>query len=207
MSNFYKRSQKKISQSKDGKILAENFFSLFTLNLLGYIFPLITLPYLARVIGVDKFGELAFALSIVIYFQTFVDFGFNYTGVRDIARIRNDKNKVSRIFSTIMVTKIGFMLISFVLLLLCINLFPLFYENRLILLLTFLYIPGHILFPDWFFQAMEEMKYITLLNLLAKLLFTGLVFVFIKEKSDYIFQPILVCSWVLSLRFNFNYID
>lgn len=191
MSNLYKKSQKKISQSKDAKILAENFLSLSALKLLGYIFPLITLPYLARVIGVDKFGELAFAAAIVIYFQTLVDFGFNYTAVRDIARIRDDSNKVSRIFSTIMVAKIILMLISLALLLVCIYIFPSFYENRQILLLTFLYIPGYIIFPDWFFQAMEQMKYITLLNLLAKLLFTGLVFVFIKEKSDYIFQPIL----------------
>lgn len=182
---------KNIGKNKEVKVIAENFISLSALKVLGYVFPLITLPYLARVIGVDKFGEIAFALAIVIYFQTFVDFGFNYTAVRDIARIRGDKNGVSRIFTTIMVTKIILMVFSFLVLLICIYLIPSFKENRLLLLLTFLYIPGYILFPDWFFQAMEEMKYITLLNLLAKLLFTGLVFVFIKEKSDYILQPIL----------------
>jgi PST family polysaccharide transporter len=182
---------KNIGQNKEVKILAENFISLSALKVLGYVFPLITLPYLARVIGVDKFGEIAFALAVVVYFQTFVDFGFNYTAVRDIARIRGDKNGVSRIFSTIIVTKIILMVFSFLVLLICIYLIPSFKENRLILLLTFLYIPGYILFPDWFFQAMEEMKYITLLNLLAKLLFTSLIFVFIKEKSDYILQPIL----------------
>jgi len=67
---------------------------------------------------------------------------------------------------------------------------PLFRENYVVILVTFLLVPGHIMFPDWFFQAVERMKYITILNLLSKLLFTIAVFVFIKEKSDYILQPL-----------------
>ncbi|MBN1185885.1 MAG: oligosaccharide flippase family protein [Bacteroidales bacterium] len=177
--------------STEAKVLSTNFLSLASLRILGYIFPLITVPYLARVIGVDKFGEIAFGVSTIIYLQTIIDFGFNYTAVRDIARIKNDKNKVSEIFSTVMITEIFLMFFSFILLIFCIYTFSFFYKYRLILLLTFLYIPGHILFPAWFFQAMEQMKYITFLNLLSKLIFTLLVFVFIKDKGDYIFQPIL----------------
>ena len=181
----------KFKQSKEAKVLAENFLSLSALKLLGYIFPLITLPYLARVIGVEKFGVIAFATAIIMYFQTVVDFGFNYTAVRDIARNRDNISSMSRIFSTIMATRVLLMVISFAILMLCIYTIPSFYENRLILLLTFLYVPGYILVPEWFFQAMEQMKYITVMNLLSKLLFTLLVFVFIKVKSDYIYQPIL----------------
>jgi O-antigen/teichoic acid export membrane protein len=187
-----RKFRKDIGRSRDAKVLTENFISLSVLKVLGYIFPLITLPYLARVIGVDKFGEIAFAAAIIIYFETFIDFGFNFTAVRDIAINRNDQEKVSKIFSTIMLTKILLALVSLILLLGLIWLVPLFRDNRLILLLTFLYLPGYILFPDWFFQAMENMKYITFINLISKLLFTVLVFVFIKEKSDYIFQPVLI---------------
>src|SRR5690606_33998255 len=53
-------------------------------------------------------------------------------------------------------------------------------------------VPGHILFPDWFFQGMERMKYITILNLLAKFFFTVMVFIFIKDKSDFILQPLFI---------------
>jgi O-antigen/teichoic acid export membrane protein len=186
------RLVRKIKGSNEARILAENFISLSALKVLGYIFPLITLPYLARVIGVDKFGEIAFAAAVIVYFQTIVDYGFNYTAVRDIARNRTDLKIVSGIFSTIMTIKVILLFISFIILLLCIFIFPSFYENRLILLLTFLYIPGGILFPDWFFQGMEKMKYITIMNLLSKAIFTGLVFVIIKEKSDYIYQPVLI---------------
>jgi O-antigen/teichoic acid export membrane protein len=183
--------KQKYGKSKEVKVLAENFLSLSALKLVGYVFPLINLPYLARVIGVDKFGEIAFAFSIIIYFQTLVDFGFNYTAVRDIARTRDNIQSVSRIFSTIMATRVLLMVLSLILLLLCIYTVPVFYANRLILLLTFLYIPGYIILPEWFFQAMEDMKYITYMNLLSKLIFTILIFVVIKQKSDYIYQPIL----------------
>ena len=69
-------------------------------------------------------------------------------------------------------------------------------------------VPGHILFPDWFFQALERMKYITILNLLSKLLFTIAIFVFIKDKSDYIYQPLFVSlgfilSGIISLYYIF----
>lgn len=178
-------------RNKDVKILSTNFASLTLLKVAGYIFPLITLPYLARVIGVDMFGELAFAAAIVIYFGTIVDYGYNYTATRDVAKNKDNLEYVSKVFSTVLVTRIMLMLISLIILVICIYTIPLFYEKRLILWLTFLYIPGQILFPEWFFQAVEEMKYITLINIISKFLFTVMVFLVIKVKSDYIYQPVL----------------
>lgn len=183
---------KSLAQNKDVKALSENFISLTLLKVAGYIFPLITLPYLARVIGVDSFGELAFAASIVIYFETITDFGFNFTATRDVAKNRNDIVLVSRIFSNVFFSKILLMVVCIVIFVIFVYSIPFLYEKRMLLWLTFLYIPGHILFPAWFFQAVEQMKYITLLNLFSKLLFTVLVFVVIKEKSDYILQPVLI---------------
>lgn len=178
-------------KSQNSKVLVSNFSSLLCLQLANYVLPLITLPYLARVLGVEKFGVLAFAMSVITYFHTFVDFGFNYTAVRDIAKNRNNLKYVSEIFCTVMYGRIILMILSFCLLLVLIFLIPFFYENRCILVLTFLYIPGYILFPEWFFQAMEEMKYITILNIIAKLIFTSLIFIVIRSEDDYIYQPIL----------------
>ncbi len=178
-----------------------NFVWLSILKVVGYVFPLITMPYLARVIGVAGFGEIAFAASIVVFFETFTDFGFNYTATRDIARCRDDRDAVSTIFSNVFWSKLLLMIIAFIILCILIFAIPSLYEKRLLLFLTFLYIPGHILFPDWFFQAMEDMKYITILNVLSKTLFTTLVFVVIKEQSDYVWQPMLTAIgyWVSGL--------
>ena len=67
----------------DAKVVASNFSWLLLLQIAGYIFPLITLPYLARVVGVDGIGKIAFASSIIIWIQTFADWGFNFTYNKD----------------------------------------------------------------------------------------------------------------------------
>lgn len=194
----------KIQKSKDGRTLVANFGYLSLLQVASYLFPLITMPYLARVIGVDGFGKIAFASAIMVWFQTIADWGFNYTATRDVAKNRDNKELVSKIFSNVLWARCLLMVVSFLLLLLLIAVVPKFRENQEILLISFLLIPGHILFPDWFFQAMERMKYITILNLIAKFLFTIAIFVFIKEKSDYLLQPLFtslgfVVSGVIAL--------
>lgn len=196
--NVFKNKRIAIFQNSDAKALVSNFTWLAILKIFSYIFPLITLPYLSRVIGVDNFGEIAFATSIMIFIETFVDFGFNYTATRNLARERTDLVIVSKIFSNVLWAKILLMTIGFIILLVLIYTIPSLYEKRLLLLLTFLYIPGHIIFPDWFFQAMEKMKYITIMNVLSKLLFTILIFVVIREKNDYVWQPLLsaIGYWV-----------
>lgn len=190
--NRIRNAYNRINNSKDAKTLVTNFGYLSLLQVAGYVFPLITMPYLARVIGVDGFGKVAFASAIVVWFQTVADWGFNYTATRDVAKNRDDKEKVSEIFSNVLWARCLLMIISFLLLLIVISIVPTLRENYAVILVTFLLVPGHIMFPDWFFQAMERMKYITILNLLSKLLFTILVFVFIKEKKDFILQPLFI---------------
>ena len=189
----------RLKKSKDGSALASNFGYLMLLQIAGYAFPLITIPYLARVIGVEGFGKIAFAAAVVVWFQTVADWVFNYTATRDVAQNRDNPEKVSEIFSNVLWARIFLMLCSFMLLMGIITAIPYFKENQTILLITFLMVPGHILFPDWFFQAMERMKYITIFNLLSKALITALVFIFIKEKADFILQPLFISlGYVLS---------
>lgn len=177
--------------NKDVKILIENFFSLSILQIVSYIFPILTLPYLANVIGVNKFGEIAFASAVIGYFQTIVDYGFNYTATRDIAKNKNDINRISEIFSYVMWSKALLAAISIIILLILIIIFPLFSGMKTLLAYSFLLIIGHILFPEWLFQGLEKMKYITILNVISKSIFTISIFVFIKNESDYIYQPLI----------------
>ena len=196
---------------------ASNFVSLSVLKVVGYIFPMIVLPYLARVIGVNKFGELAFAASVVVFFEALVDYGFNYTATRDVSKNKDDLEYVSKVFSTVMTARLILVLISLVLLVLCILIFPIFQDNKVILLLTFSYVIGYSLFPEWIFQAIEKMKYITILNIVSKSVFTLLVFFFIREEEDYFFQPLLTAigflvSGIISLlvlrrKFNIVFIQ
>ncbi len=178
--------------SKDGKSLLANFTWLSILQIVGYVFPLITYPYLARVIGVDGFGKIAFAGAIIAWAQTIVDWGFNYTATRDVAKNREDAQTVSRIFSNVLWARVFLTIVSFLLLCVLIIIIPTFRCNSAVILVSFLMIPGHIFFPEWFFQAYERMRYTSIINIVIKIIFTIAVFFLIKDTDDYILQPLLI---------------
>lgn len=186
-------------RTQDGKRLFENFLSLSSLQIASYIFPIITLPYLARVLGVEYYGKIAFASTIIVYFQTFVDYGFIYSSVRDISLCRDDKEKVSIIFSTTMYARLFLSLISFLILIILIFMVPYFYDMSKILICTYLIVPGHAIFAEWLFQGIEKMKYITIFNLLMKAAFTISIFIFVKQQSDYYLQPLLSALGYISV--------
>lgn len=181
-----------LKNNTDARRLSANVLYLTLLKIAEYLLPLITIPYLSRVIGVDGLGAIAFAAAVVLWLQTISDWGFNYSATRDVARIRDDINAVSEIFSNVFWARCMLMVVSLLILSLLILCFDKFYDNRIVLLLTFLLIPGRILFPEWYFQAIEQMKYVTILNLLTKGLFTAAIFVFIKRAEDYFLQPLFL---------------
>lgn len=182
---------KQINSSKDGKTVFANFGYLSLLQVAGYVFPLISMPYLARVIGADGFGKIAFASAIVVWIQTISDWGFNLTATRDVAQNRDNKELVSRIISNVLWARSVLTLLSGIILLLVVLLVPYLRENADIIFVTFLLVPSYILFPEWFFQAIEKMKYTTFFNFFLKLVFTVAVFVFIHKREDYLIQPLL----------------
>lgn len=192
MLNKIKVLKNRLSTNKDGKALASNFGYLMIMQVTGYIFPLLTIPYLARVIGVEGFGKIAFAAAVIVWFQTITDWGFSYTATRDVARNRDNLEKVSEIFSNVLWAKSLLAIISFIVLFVLTESLPYLKENQILLFITFLLVPAKILFADWFFQAIEKMKFITVFDLIAKAIFTLCVFIFVQEKSDFILQPLFL---------------
>lgn len=192
MLNRIKALKNRISANKDGKALASNFGYLMIMQITGYIFPLLTIPYLAKVIGVDGFGKIAFAAAVIVWFQTITDWGFSYTATRDVARNRDSLEKVSEIFSNVLWAKSLLALVSFIILFILTEFIPYLKENQILLFITFILVPAKILFADWFFQAIEKMKFITIFDLISKAIFTLCIFIFVKEKSDFILQPLFL---------------
>lgn len=178
-------------KSKDGKTLLENFVSLSAIQLIGMVLPLITLPYVLRVMGFEKYGIIVFATALVAYFQSLTDFSFKITAVRDVAIFKDSQNKLNLIYSKVITIKTIFLLLSLLLIGSIVYLYPPFYEYRLIYGLCMLSLVGHTLFPEWFFQGIEKMRYITYLNIGIKVFFTLCVFVFIKAEEDFWIYPLL----------------
>ncbi len=175
----------------DKKRLLSNFFSLSALRGANLILPLITLPYLVRVLGVDNFGLISFAVSIIMYFNILVSFGFELSATREISIHRENSKKVSEIFSAVMVIKGILFIISFFILSILILFVNTFNEYIILYYATFGIVAGNVLFPRWFFQGMERMKYITIINVISRIIFTILIFVLVRDSKDFIYVPIL----------------
>ncbi len=182
---------KLVFNTPDKKRLLENFLSLSVLQGANYILPLITLPYLVRVLGAEKFGLLAFAQAFVLYFSILVNYGFGLSATREVSIHRENKQKLNEIFSSVTIIKTVFFIVSLLIMSVIVFSFDKFRNDWIVYYLYFFGMVSSILFPVWLFQGLEKMKYITFLNLISKLLFTVLVFVVIKEESDFYLVPVL----------------
>ena len=173
------------------KRLFENFISLGALQIISYVIPLVTLPYLSRVLSVANFGLVFFAFSFVQYFIMLTDYGFGLSATREIAVNRHNQNNLSNIFNSVMTIKFLLLVISFLILLVMIVCIPKLRSDWLVFVLSFFMVVGNTIYPVWFFQGMEHMKYITFLNILSKTIFLLLIFIFVKNDSNYILVPFL----------------
>lgn len=175
----------------DKKRILRNIFSLGAIQLVAYALPLITIPYLIHVIGFERIGLIAFSSALVTYLSIVCDYGFSLTGAQQVAVVKEDIVRVSEIYSAIMAVKVLlFILCSFILILLAF-LFDFIMEFWLLYALTFGMVFGQALLPAWLFQGLEEMKMLAVINIIPKVILTGLVFFVVKDEFDYIYVPAL----------------
>lgn len=192
--------------------IVSNFFSLSVLQFANYLAPLITVPYLVRVLGPEKFGLVAFANAFTLYLVTLSDYGFRWSATRKIAIFREDRNRRNSIFSAVILIRFGLMVLGLIILAALLALVPKFGSEWRVYLFAFGTVVGNVLFLDWFFQGMERMKYITLLSLIGRVIFTVAIFIFIEEPREYVYVPLfnslgivtvgVASLWVVYRRFD-----
>jgi PST family polysaccharide transporter len=180
---------------RGGKKILGNFLALTSVQVANYLLPLVTVPYLVRVIGIEKYGLVAFAQSLIQYFVTLTDYGFNLSAPRDISVARRDDGRnIGLIFVSVVVVKLCLMLLSITILVILLIVVPRFRSEWTLFLFTFGQVIGSVLSPFWFFQGIEKMKYITFLNFVDKLIFTLLLFLIIRKPADYLYVPLLTSA-------------
>lgn len=180
----------KIVVSKN-KTLVQNFSYLSILQVFNLVLPLLTYPYLIRVLGKAVYGEVIFAQTIAVFFMIFIDFGFNITATKQISIHRDDKVKLSEIISSTLIIKIILGLVSFSILIILLYLVPVFNGNKLLYILSFGICLNEMFFSQWFFQGTEQMKYITIISVASRLVFVFFIFLLVNTKEDYLLIPLL----------------
>jgi len=170
--------------------MVSNFLALVVLQGINYLLQLISYPYLLRTLAIERFGLVFWAYAIIQYFVTFTDFGFNLSGTKYIAQHRDYPDKINQFLNSAFIGRIVLGLISLVGLFILIFSFQRFHNEALLFLCYFGIIVGNVMFPLWYFQGIEQMKYITLFNLIAKSLSILPIFVFVKRPEHYIYVPV-----------------
>ncbi|WP_304343806.1 oligosaccharide flippase family protein [Chryseobacterium koreense] len=171
--------------------IIENFSFLSLIQVVSLVSPLITYPYLIKVLGLELYGTVIFAQAVVSYLSLVVNFGYHTTGPKEVSILRNHIRELSAFVSSVFIVKTVLWLITFVLFMLVISFFDYFRPYFLLYFFTFFVTVGDVLFPIWFFQGIEKMKYISYINIFVKLIFVVCIYIFIKEKSDYLLIPII----------------
>lgn len=180
------------------KKLAINFSSLTALQISNYVIPLITFPYLVRVLGPANFGLANFAFAFLVYFNTVIEFGFNFSSTREIAQLKGDRNKINQLFNLTFFSKIILFIPISILYFIVISVFQFFSENFLIYTIAYFSIIGNLLFPVWFFQGIEKMYYITIFNIIFRVIGVVFIFLFVVKEEDLMIY-LVITSGVLVL--------
>ena len=160
--------------------LKKNFFYSALLTLANYIFPLITYPYVSRVLGVTNIGICNFVDSIINYFLVFSTMGISVLGVREIAAAREDRKERSRVFSNLLFLNAFTTLIATLVLLVSIFVVPSWAPYRKLLLVGVAKLLANSLFLDWLYRGVEEFRYITHRSILIKTLYVISIFLFVR---------------------------
>ena len=169
----------------------KNYIYLLMIQGANFILPLITIPYLVRTLGINKFGIVMVAQSFAILLTIITEFGLDMSATRQVALIKNDKKKVSQYFFDVFFLKMFLVIIAFIILAFCIFYVDKFSREYLVYFFSFGMVFGQALFPAFFFRGIEEMRIVTIINVLAKVIFTISVFIIIKTPGDYHYVPIL----------------
>ena len=180
-----------IINTKNKKEVFNNVASLSVLQAANLILPLITFPYLVRILGIEKYGLLMFAQAFMAYFSLLVDYGFGLTGSREISNYKNNSTKIIQIYNSILMARVVLSVAGFIIMTSIVFVFNKFNVDWKLYLISYGIVIGNAFFPSWFFQGIEKMKYITILTVSSKMITTLLVFLLIRNTQDYLWVALL----------------
>ena len=172
-------------------VFVKNAIMQYIMIIAQYIFPLLTFPYLTRVLNPSAYGTITYLTATVSYFQIIVDFGFNLSSTKNIAEQQNDVTFISKILGSTIQAKTLLFIFSVVIYTIMIPFVDILKDN---ILLSYLYMGSvglSIFLPDFLFRGIEKMEIITIRFIMSKIVTTILTFVLVKSVNDIALIPTL----------------
>lgn len=186
--------------------IKRNFLYSSILTTANYIFPMLTFPYVTRVLGPTNIGICNFVDSIIHYFLLLSMLGIGVVGVREIAKANNDQEKLSQVFSSLVVINLITTAIALLILFICIQYVPIFQAYRDMMWIGALKILFNTLLIEWFFKGIENFKYITLRSIIVRTIYVASVFIFVRNKNDYdVYYLLMSLMIVINAYFNISH--
>lgn len=190
--------------SKKG-VLLKNTIMLYIMQFSTYFLSFIVVPYETRVLGATVYGKVGVATAIMVYFQLVIDFGFILSATEEVSLHRDDKQRVSRIFTSVTINKILLTIGSIVVLAVLCQAMPSWREDRTFYMLFLVATAVNSMMPDYLYRGLEQMETITIRAVVIKAFFTVMIVLLLKKPEQYCLIPILniigyAATLLLSMR-------
>lgn len=173
----------------DKKSIATNTSMLLLMNIATMAFPMLTLPYLTRVLSNEVYGTIIYIKAVMSYIQVLVDFGFILSATKDIAEAKDDIKQINQITSNTILAKLFLCGVGFAILVVLMFTLPILRKAKLLTVLYFLVVVLSVFLLDFLFRGLELMHVTTMRYVLMKTISTLLTFVFVRSDADVTWIP------------------
>ena len=163
-----------------------NFIMNMILTVSSFVFPLITFPYVSRVLLVEGNGYVSFATSVLTYFTMFASLGIPSYGIRACAQVRDDRKELSRVTQELFIINVITTIVVSIVFVITLFTVPQFKEQQTLLWINGASLVLNAIGVNWFYSAMEQYSYITIRSIIFKILSIILMFIFVRQQEDYI---------------------
>lgn len=165
------------------KQLINNTFHLYILTIVKMLLPLVTLPYLARVLSKDAYGVVTYVKTWMQYVQLLIDFGFILSSTRLIVECNGNKKKIGNIIGDTLIEKCILSIVALLILIIAVYNIQILKEYSLFVFTYYVSIFLTVFMFDFLFRGIEEMEKLSIPLIVSKIISTGLTFIFVKNDS------------------------
>lgn len=172
------------------KKLIKNYSYMLVVQVITYLVPILTIPFIIRSIGIEKFGLVSFSQSFLMFFYLIVDFGFSISATKEFS-VSKSRQEDENILAKVFCAKLILLFLSLSILVILVTSVDMFFENRLLHLTSFLWVVGQGFSPIWYFQGKEDLKIYTLVQAVSKLIYLIFIVILVNGQGDYMMIPLI----------------